>query len=176
MADMFAALCAWDNLWCAYLRYVDDFVLFGDDKQRLCAWRAAIVERLRSLRLVVHEREAQVTPTRAGIPWLGFVVYPDRRLLKRRNAVNFTRRLERNIDAYRAGRISFAELDATVQGWINHVRYADTWGLREHIFSTHPITVPPRHRPTQAGEVSPHPLRRATIRSDRDPRDGAPSY
>ena len=31
------------------------------------------------------------------------------------------------------GRTSFAEFDASVQGWINHVRYADTWGLREHV-------------------------------------------
>ena len=80
-------------------------------------------------------------PTRCGIPWLGFVVYPTHRLLKQRNAVNFTRRLTSNLDAYRAGSISFAELDAGVRGWINHVRYADTWGLREHIFATHPIPV-----------------------------------
>jgi hypothetical protein len=73
-----------------------------------------------------------VLPTRCGIPWLGFVVYPTHRLLKRRNAVNFTRRLTGNLDAYRAGSISFAELDASVRGWINHVRYADTWGLRKH--------------------------------------------
>ena len=78
-------------------------------------------------------------PTRCGIPWLGFVVYPTHRLLKRRNAVNFTRRLSGNLDAYRAGSISFAELDASVRGWINHVRYADTWGLRKHLFATHPI-------------------------------------
>lgn len=81
----------------------------------------------------------QVHPTRCGIPWLGFVVYPFHRLLKRRNAVTFTRRLERNLDAYQAGRISFAELDAAVKGWINHVRYADTWGLREYVFAGHPI-------------------------------------
>ena len=42
--------------------------------------------------------------------------------------VNFTRRLERNLDGHQAGRITFGELDASVQGWINHVRYADTWG------------------------------------------------
>jgi len=35
--------------------------------------------------------------------------------------------------AYCDGEISFAEFDATVQGWINYVRYADTWGLREHV-------------------------------------------
>jgi RNA-directed DNA polymerase len=61
---------------------------------------------------------------------------------KRRNAVNFTRRLERNLDAYQAGDISFAELDASVRGWINHVRYADTWGLREYVFAAHPLRPP----------------------------------
>ena len=27
----------------------------------------------------------------------------------------------------------FAEFDAGVRGWVNHVRYADTWGLRRHV-------------------------------------------
>lgn len=126
----------------AYLRYVDDFVLFSDDKRQLQSWRARVIARLAEDRLLVHERSMQVLPTHAGIPWLGFVVYPTHRLLKRRNAVHFRRRLERNLDAYESGCISFAELDASVQGWINHVRYADTWGLREHMFAAHPL--PPR--------------------------------
>ena len=36
-------------------------------------------------------------------------------------------------EAWRTGRISFAEFDASVQGWINHVRYADSWHLREQM-------------------------------------------
>jgi hypothetical protein len=123
----------------AYLRYVDDFVLFSDDKRKLWTWKQRLVERLARDRLRIHETKAQVLPTRCGIPWLGFVVYPTHRLLKRRNAVDFTRRLAHNLDAYRSGQISFAEMDASVQGWINHVRYADTRGLREHIFTSHPI-------------------------------------
>lgn len=137
----------------AYLRYVDDFALFSDDKRQLYAWKQAIIERLARLRLTAHEREAQVIPTADGIPWLGFVVYPTHRRLKRRNAVNFTRRFRHNIRRYLDGEISFAELDASVQGWINHVRYADTWGLREHIFDTHPIKI----RPVRDGEGKKHP-------------------
>ncbi len=125
----------------AYLRYVDDVALFSDNKQKLWAWKEAIIARLAHERLTIHEAETQVLPTRCGIPWLGFVVYPTHRLLKRRNAVNFTRRLARLLDLYRSGRITFAELDASVQGWINHVRYADTWGLRDHLFAAHPIPV-----------------------------------
>lgn len=44
-----------------------------------------------------------------------------------------TRRLADRLGAYQAGRIGFSEFDASVQGWINHVRYAGTWGLREHV-------------------------------------------
>lgn len=117
----------------AYLRYVDDFALFSDSKQQLYDWKQAIIKRLQALRLTIHETEAQVMQTKDGIPWLGFVVYPTHRKLKRRNVVNFTRRLEHNLDLYQSGDITFAELDAGIQGWVNHVRYADTWGLRGHV-------------------------------------------
>ena len=137
----------------AYLRYVDDFVLFSDDKHTLWAWKQRIITRLTRDRLTIHENQAQVLPTQCGIPWLGFVVYPNHRRLKRRNTVNFTRRLERSLDAYAAGHMSFAELDASVQGWINHVRYADTWGLREHLFLTHPIRAR-RHEEAHAHQSS----------------------
>jgi retron-type reverse transcriptase len=133
----------------AYLRYVDDFALFSNDKAQLWAWKTAIVQRLAQMRLTIHEREAQVAPCGQGIPWLGFVVYPTHRRLKRRNVVNFRRRLEHLIDLYQAGHIPFAELDASVQGWINHVRYADTWGLRRHIFDSHPIQMRPAPPPTE---------------------------
>lgn len=125
----------------AYLRYVDDFALFSDSPAELWAWKAAMIDRLAALRLTIHE--TQVTRTADGIPWLGFVVYPDHRLLKARNAVNFTRRLEHNLDLYQTGQISFAELDASVLGWVNYVRYADTWGLRRFIFDNHPFKLRP---------------------------------
>lgn len=118
----------------AYLRYVDDFALFGDSKRELWAWKRAIVERLARLRLTIHEAPAQVLPTRCGIPWLGFVVHPTHRLVKARKARSTTAHLRERLDAYLAGRISFGELDASVKGWVNHIRYADTWGLRRHVF------------------------------------------
>jgi hypothetical protein len=42
---------------------------------------------------------------------------------------------------YRTGAVSFAEFDASVGGWINHVRYADTWGLRQRVLE--PLVLKP---------------------------------
>lgn len=139
----------------AYLRYVDDFSLFSDDKGQLWEWKAAVMERLQRLRLTIHEPQAQVIPTRDGIPWLGFVVYPNFRRLKRRNAVKFSRRLRRNLDLYESGRISYAELDASVSGWVNHVRYADAGGLQQHLFSQHPLPPPPAPAPRRTTRQQP---------------------
>ena len=116
----------------AYLRYVDDMALFSDSKSQLWQWQQAIVTRLAELRLVVHQG-AQAIPVKNGIPWLGFIVFPEYRRIKNRIARNFQRRLHERWDAFCSGKISFAEFNCSVQGWINHVRYADTWGLRREI-------------------------------------------
>jgi hypothetical protein len=34
------------------------------------------------------------------------------------------------LDAYHHGQISREEVGSSILGWINHVRYGDTWGLR----------------------------------------------
>ena len=128
----------------AYLRYVDDFALFGEDKRVLWEWKVRIIQFLARLRLTIHEREAQVAPVVCGIPWLGFVVYPTHRRVKRRNVIQFRQRLAHNIEDYYCGRISFGELDATVQGWINHVRYGDTFGLRQAILGD--VVIPHPHK------------------------------
>jgi hypothetical protein len=145
----------------AYLRYVDDFALFSDSQQTLWTWRDALIERLAALRLTMHERRAQVTPVTAGIPWLGFVVFPDHRRVKARKVRFATRHLRTRYAQYQDGTISFAEFDASVQGWINYVRYADTWGLRRHVLA--PFLLKPGDGP---GKKIRAPLRGASVNSD----------
>ena len=120
----------------AYLRYVDDFALFSNSKSQLWNWKAKIIERLEGLRLRIHENSAQVAHCEMGVPWLGFVIYPNHKRLKARKAVHATRRLRQSYESWQCGEISFGEFDARVQGWINHVRYADTWGLRKHVLKS----------------------------------------
>ena len=129
----------------AYLRYVDDVALFSNSKQELWGWKTAIIERLAGLRLVIHETRAQVQPVDVGVPWLGFVVYPTHRLVKARKSRSAQRRLRSRLDDYHAGRISYADLDASIGGWLNHVAQADSWGLRRHVLDGLPIR-PVEHR------------------------------
>ncbi len=132
----------------AYLRYVDDFALFSDSKKQLWRWKSAVIEKLAQLRLTAHEKSAQVVPVAHGVPWLGFVVFPHQRRVKARKTRHSRRRLNASFDAWQMGKISFAEFDARVQGWINHVRYADSWRLRESVLSPF-VWGPPKTNPAK---------------------------
>jgi hypothetical protein len=110
----------------AYIRYVDDFLLFGNDKKELMRWRDAIVRRLQRLRLTIHDGSAHPRPVTEGIPFLGFRVFPDHRRLKQRKGFAYRRKLRHLLHTADGKTVR-----ASVQGWINHVRYADTWRLRQ---------------------------------------------
>ena len=130
----------------AYLRYVDDFLLFAPDKATLWAWRAAIAGRLAGLRLVIHPA-AHPRPVGEGIPFLGFVVYPRRRALKRRVGVAYRRRFAALLGQYARREITLAHLDASAHGWANHARYGNTTGLRRAVLSTWLIPRFPKPQP-----------------------------
>jgi retron-type reverse transcriptase len=124
-----------------YVRYVDDCLLFGNDKAQLHAWRAAIIEQLAALRLTLHEGRAQISPVTHGIPFLGFRVYPTHRRLKRRNGVNFQRRFKGLGRQYERGELSLGQLTASVRGWVNHARYGDTYGLRRAVLGQQTLRI-----------------------------------
>ena len=126
-----------------YLRYVDDFLLFADDKRQLWEWRRAIVERLAGLRLTLHEGRCQPRPVGEGVGFLGWVVYPHHRLLKRRKGIAYRRRLKALLRGYREGEVTSADLQASIRGWVAHARCGATHGLRRRMFRDHPI-LPPR--------------------------------
>ncbi len=117
----------------AFVRYVDDMLLFANDKETLHRWRAAIIAYLASLRLTIHSASAQPRPVTEGIPFLGFVVYPTHRLVKRRKVVHYRRRLRDLMGQYQEGEVDQQAVQASVRGWINHVQHGNTWGLRQAV-------------------------------------------
>lgn len=124
----------------AYVRYVDDILLFSNEKPVLWSWRRAAQERLARLRLTIHAG-AHPRPVTEGFPFLGFVVYPYRRPLKRRKLVQWRRRLRALLLGYEEGRIGRTELLASVRGWLAHARHGDTRVLCEKLIQSLPIEV-----------------------------------
>lgn len=120
-----------------YVRYVDDFLLFAADKTTLWNWKQTVQARLADLRLTIHP-ETHPHPVAEGMPFLGFVIFPQRRRLKRRKGIYFQRKLRAMMAAYDAGQTSLTSITASVQGWVNHARYGNTVGLRKAVLGRLP--------------------------------------
>lgn len=118
-----------------YLRYVDDFLLFADDKATLHRWKREIIAFLQTLRLTIHEERAHPVPVTQGIPFLGFTVYPDHQRLKRVKGIAYRRHLVTLVRRWRRGKEPRKAVDASIQAWLGHSKHGDTWKLRSRLFT-----------------------------------------
>jgi retron-type reverse transcriptase len=119
-----------------YVRYVDDFLVFSDDKKILAGVREQIRNFLVVLRLRLHPAKNVIFPVKDGIRFLGYRVFPTHRLLPRENVWRFLRRVRQMQEDYAVGRASFAEIYQRLMSWNGHARQANTYRLRSRLFDT----------------------------------------
>lgn len=119
-----------------YVRYVDDFLVFCDNKKRLADVREQIADFLTTLRLRLHATKNVTFPVREGIRFLGYRVFPTHRLLVKENVRRFQRRVRQMQRDYAQGRTSFATIQQRVMSWIGHASQANTYRLRCRLFGT----------------------------------------
>ena len=119
-----------------YVRYVDDFLVFSDDKQQLAEVREQIRVLMVSLRLRLHPKKNVIAPVKNGVRFLGYRVFPTHRLLPKENVRRFLRRVRVMQHEYAAGAISIADVSQRVSSWIGHALQADTFQLRCRLFAT----------------------------------------
>ncbi|MBV6394224.1 MAG: hypothetical protein KPEEDBHJ_03477 [Anaerolineales bacterium] len=123
----------------AYIRYVDDVLIFGNEKDALHETKRRMMEFLQSLRLTLHKTKAQPRPSETGVSFLGFQVFRAHRRLKPANGYAFQRRLKTMLYNARRGGISQKDFNARLIAWINHAGAGDTWNLRKSIFAKNGI-------------------------------------
>ncbi|MCI0528474.1 MAG: RNA-directed DNA polymerase, partial [Nitrospira sp.] len=118
-----------------YLRYVDDFACFDDHKDFLHEVKDQMSEYLERLRVKLHPKKSRIFPVWLGVPFLGYKVYPYHRKLCKKNSMIFRGRLRKYRDQYRAGKKEFEDISRSVRCWVAHASHANTYRLRETIFS-----------------------------------------
>jgi len=117
-----------------YVRYADDFLLFGDSKEQLWFWRDQLAAALAGLRLRLHESKTQLRPTHAGVKFLGFVLRSAERRLQQSAVRRFNRRRRRMQRDFRQGARTTAEIRSSLQAWLAHISSANSEGIRRELW------------------------------------------
>lgn len=117
----------------SYLRYVDDFILFSDDRSFLINARQAIEEYLTTLRLKIHPIKSQLYETGMGANFVGFRVLSDRIRVRNDNLRRSRHRLHTLKSAYLNSEIDIQQFHQSLQSWFAHLDHADTHRLQQAI-------------------------------------------
>ena len=118
-----------------YVRYMDDLLLFGEDKVALHRQLAHVRDFLHSrLKLDLKEQAVRLAPAGQGISFLGFRVFPRMVRLQRAGWTRFKHTVRAREQAYRQGRIDERGLVHSVQSLLGHAQQAQTRHLRQQFF------------------------------------------
>lgn len=109
-----------------YIRYMDDFCIFSNNKIELKKMRDEIAKFLKS-KLLLHVKESAVLINSRihGLPFLGVRIFPSMIRLRKENFKRSFNRLKTNEWLYRKGYIGYEKYNCSTQSIVAHLNH---WG------------------------------------------------
>ena len=114
-----------------YLRYMDDFVIFSDNKSELKKLLQETEMFLREKLKLELKQNIQLNYCRLGIPFLGYRVFPGTIRLRRQSKQRFIKKFKQYEWKFKYGIWNELTLQKHVQPLFEFVKFADTLRLRK---------------------------------------------
>ena len=120
-----------------YVRYMDDFISFSNDKGFLQDLLLNIdVFTSEVLKLKLKEKATMIAPVSEGVPFLGFRVFPSLIRLKRENLVRMRRKVRKKEEMFLKGKISEESLILSINSIVGHIAHVNSKGVRQRVFES----------------------------------------
>jgi len=119
----------------AYVRYMDDFILFSDDPQELKQALKQIDKFVQQeLELRIKPQSVQFNRVSHGIPYLGYRIFPKLLRIRRENLKRCLTGMERTEQAYIKGKISADVLYQSTRSRMGFIGFANSTLLLQTIW------------------------------------------
>lgn len=118
-----------------YVRYMDDFVLFGNSKEELQAYLKILVDRLQSKRLDLHPNKTFIRPSNRGLSFCGLLLNNKGKRLVGRNFRRSRKRIRQRIKSYHLGKLSSLSLECSLNSYRGQFRFIRASTLEAHFYT-----------------------------------------
>ncbi len=117
-----------------YLRYVDDFVIFHQNKKKLQEYKEDISRFLRkNLLLDLHQQKSKIKPLSRGIDFVGYRIFYYCVLLRKRNLKKMEQKLKEMEQFCKNQVMSKETISQTLNGWFGYMNGSNTFLLRQNM-------------------------------------------
>ena len=118
-----------------YLRYVDDFVILGKNKEELKSLIKKTNNFLKdTLNLELNNTKTKLKRLNKGIDFLGYLVKPHYVLVRKRVVKTLKKKLH---EFNRKEEVDYEQALAVVNSYLGHFKHADSYNLRKNISESH---------------------------------------
>lgn len=117
-----------------YARYMDDMVCLVRTKDEALFLRLQFESKLRELGMKFSK--TSVLPYERGCNFLGYRIWPHKRLLRRDSIRRMKRRLKRMEYLYKKGDIELPYIQQRVSSWVAHANHAKAESLKKKLLSS----------------------------------------
>lgn len=124
----------------AYIRYMDDLVIWHSDKEVLKRINSQIKNYL-ALELKAELKPSQINHSSRGLPFLGYQAFPGRLKLAQRSKQRFIKKIRRNEENYHSGQMSEAAYSRKTLPLLAFVQFADTGAFRKKLFENERVSL-----------------------------------
>lgn len=117
-----------------YIRYTDDFVVLSrsaDNLQNLLPLIRSFLQQ--TLHLDLHPHKVTIRKYHQGIDFLGYILLPYHRLVRKRTKQRMIRTLHARIEQHKAGDRCETRIDQSLQSYLGVLCHANTYRLRQDI-------------------------------------------
>lgn len=116
-----------------YIRYVDDFVILHESKEKLLLWKWLINNFLKSIKLELHPEKSKLIPLHKGIKFLGFRVFYHYKIPKKSNLRKIEKGFKELESSFLKKLIDENKLEDILNGWDSYLLLGNTYKLRKII-------------------------------------------
>jgi RNA-directed DNA polymerase len=117
-----------------YARYTDDFVVVSKDRDYLQSLVPIVQQFLReTLALELHPEKVFIAKYSQGIDFLGYVIFPNHKLLRKRTEKRVVRKLKYRVGLHKQGTISKESLDQTLHSYMGILSHANTYRMSQEL-------------------------------------------
>jgi len=126
-----------------YIRYMDDFVVFGNNRKQMLQWQWQIIDFCsQKLSLSLHIKGG-IKNYWEGLGFLGFKIFRKHKKLKSVCLNRYLQKYKQHSKQFVKGKISTLKLQQSIDIWQNHIAFADTYKLQEYLISKYKLNIQP---------------------------------
>lgn len=119
-----------------YIRYCDDFVILGENKEYLTGLIPSIGNFLKDeLKLTLHSDKIIIRKHHQGIDFLGYVSLPYYRVLRTKTKRRVFKKLEKKYRDLEKGLISKESFDQSLQSYLGILKHCQGYNIKKKILS-----------------------------------------